>query len=373
MLAAAAIQRPTLLLDEAVCRANIEGMARKAAHSGTRLRPHAKTHQSAAIAEWLRDAGVTALTTSSVTMARYFADHGWQDLTIAFPVNWRELGDIAELAGRVRLALLASHEQGAHFLAGQLQQNADVWLEVDAGDGRSGVSWDEAERLNEMRRIIEAAPQLRLRGLLSHGGHSYEARDAPSAAASWAESLLRLRSLREALRTRGAGPLAISPGDTPGCMAAADFADIDEVRPGAFVFHDLMMRQIGVCREEDMALGVACPVVDVQAARRQWVIYGGAVHLSRDALSENGRLHYGEIAPFDPERGWGESIPGARVVHLSQEHGLVQTDAAHFDRFQPGDLLVVRPVHACLTAHHLRGYRTLRGQWLPMMAGPEEA
>jgi len=68
----------------------------------------------------------------------------------------------------------------------------------------------------------------------------------------------------------------------------------------------------------------------------------------------------------------GAAIPGARLAHLSQEHGLVQTDAAHLDRFQPGDLLVVRPVHACLTAHHLRGYRTLRDEWLPMMDGPSE-
>ena len=373
MLDATQIQRPTLLLDEAVCRANIEWMARKAARTGTRLRPHAKTHQSAAIAEWLREAGVTALTTSSVAMARYFVDNGWQELTIAFPVNWRELGAIEELAQQVRLSLLVANEQSAHFLAGQLHQNADVWLEVDTGDRRSGVSWDEAERLDQMRCIIEAAPQLRLRGLLSHAGHSYEARDEQSAAVIWAESLARLRSLREALQNRGAGPLEISPGDTPGCMAAADFTDVDEVRPGAFLFHDLMMRQIGVCRDEDMALGIACPVVDVQSSRRQWVIYGGAVHLSRDGLFENGELHYGEIAAFDPERGWGEAIPAARVVHLSQEHGLVQTDEAHFDRFQPGDLLVVRPVHACMTAHHLRGYRTLSGQWLPMMDGPEEA
>ena len=77
-----------------------------------------------------------------------------------------------------------------------------------------------------------------------------------------------------------------------------------------------------------MALGVACPLVDRQAARWQWVIYGGAVHLSRDALWEGERQHFGAVAAFDAARGWGEAIPGARVTQLSQEHGLVQTDAA---------------------------------------------
>ncbi|MCY4525955.1 MAG: alanine racemase [Anaerolineaceae bacterium] len=362
-----------MLLNEAVCRANIERMARKAARAGTLLRPHAKTHQSAAVAAWCREAGVTAITTSSVAMARYFADHGWQDISISFPVNWRELGAIAELARRVQLGLLASNEGAARFLAEHLRQAADIWLEVETGDGRSGIRWDQPERLDEMRSVIEAAPHLRLRGLLTHAGHTYDAADAAGAAAVWAESLARLRAAREALRARGCGPLELSPGDTPGCMAAADFDGVDEIRPGNFVFHDLMMRQIGVCGEEDMALGVACPVVDRQPDRRQWVIYGGAVHIARDALREDGQMHFGEVAPFDAERGWGEAIPGARLVHLSQEHGLVQTDAAHFDRFQLGDLLVVRPVHACITAHHLRGYRTLCGQWLAMMDGPREA
>ena len=44
MLDVAQIQRPTLLLSEAICRANIGRMAAKAARSRTRLRPHAKTH-----------------------------------------------------------------------------------------------------------------------------------------------------------------------------------------------------------------------------------------------------------------------------------------------------------------------------------------
>jgi hypothetical protein len=39
-------------------------------------------------------------------MARFFADHGWQDITIAFPVNVRQLPALDSLAGRVRLGLL---------------------------------------------------------------------------------------------------------------------------------------------------------------------------------------------------------------------------------------------------------------------------
>jgi D-serine deaminase-like pyridoxal phosphate-dependent protein len=83
------ISVPTLLLDEGRARRNIFRMADKAASNQVRFRPHFKTHQSAAVGEWFRDVGVTAITVSSVEMARYFAAHGWNDITFAFPVNVR--------------------------------------------------------------------------------------------------------------------------------------------------------------------------------------------------------------------------------------------------------------------------------------------
>ncbi|RMF27156.1 MAG: alanine racemase, partial [Bacteroidetes bacterium] len=105
------IERPTLLLDERKCRANIRRMAQKARPSGVRLRPHFKTHQSARVGAWFREAGVTAATVSSLSMAKYFTDHGWTDLTVAFPFNSREIALADELAGRVSLNLLVVHPE----------------------------------------------------------------------------------------------------------------------------------------------------------------------------------------------------------------------------------------------------------------------
>jgi D-serine deaminase-like pyridoxal phosphate-dependent protein len=72
------IKKPTLLLDSDICKRNISGMSAKALEQNVFFRPHFKTHQSAAIGEWFMDAGVTAITVSSVSMARYFAEHGWK-------------------------------------------------------------------------------------------------------------------------------------------------------------------------------------------------------------------------------------------------------------------------------------------------------
>jgi len=52
------VNRPTVILDESKARSNIDEMAKKLVGSKTRLRPHFKTHQSATICEWFREAGV---------------------------------------------------------------------------------------------------------------------------------------------------------------------------------------------------------------------------------------------------------------------------------------------------------------------------
>ena len=77
--------RPTLLIDKAKCKANIKRMALKARQNDIEFRPHLKTHQSLEIGDWFRQEGVTKITVSSVAMAKYFAQDGWKDITIAFP------------------------------------------------------------------------------------------------------------------------------------------------------------------------------------------------------------------------------------------------------------------------------------------------
>ncbi|MBY0433245.1 MAG: hypothetical protein K2U26_03955 [Cyclobacteriaceae bacterium] len=85
------ITRPTLLLDEQKCRANIKRIVDKAKRARVKLRPHFKTHQSHEVGSWFREEGVSACTVSSIEMAAYFAKDYWHDITVAFPVNVLEV------------------------------------------------------------------------------------------------------------------------------------------------------------------------------------------------------------------------------------------------------------------------------------------
>lgn len=100
------IEKPTLLIDPDRVKQNIQRMCQKAKEQNIRFRPHFKTHQSAEIGEWFRQEGVTAITVSSLDMGRYFADHGWLDITLAFPVNIRQVLGIASLAQQIHLEIL---------------------------------------------------------------------------------------------------------------------------------------------------------------------------------------------------------------------------------------------------------------------------
>jgi D-serine deaminase-like pyridoxal phosphate-dependent protein len=99
------ISKPTLLLDSEKARRNIDTMVQKAKDGRVHFRPHFKTHQSAEIGEWFRQAGVSAITVSSVDMALYFAAHGWDDILIAFPVNTRQPKSLNKLAHEIKLHL----------------------------------------------------------------------------------------------------------------------------------------------------------------------------------------------------------------------------------------------------------------------------
>ncbi len=359
------IEKPTLLLDEVKVHGNIKRMMDKANGAGVRLRPHFKTHQSAEIGRWFRDVGITAVTVSSLDMAALFVADGWADVLVAFPVNLRQMGLINELAQQTTLGLLLLDGETAVSLNNQLENKVNVWLEIDAGYGRSGIPWAEQTKVNALAKIVENAPNLQLSGLLTHAGNSYSQPSVAKILRVHQETVARLHVVRDGLREIGMDT-AVSIGDTPSCSLATDFTGVDEIRPGNYAFYDLMQVALGACTEDDIAVGVACPVVAKNEKSKQIILYGGGVHHSKEMMLVDGQPSYGRIALLN-ENGWGAIEAGANVVGLSQEHGLVQVTPDLFAKIKVGDLLFVLPVHSCMTVDLYGYYTTLDGKRIPKM------
>ncbi len=359
------LQKPTLLLDESQARKNIQHMAAKAREQHIRFRPHFKTHQSAAIGEWFREEGVTAITVSSVDMAAYFAANGWDDILIAFPVNWREIFAINALAEQVHLGLLVESPESAAFLRDHLTAPVDIWIKIDVGNKRTGLSWDDPQPVQELLEEIRKAALLRPRGLLTHAGHTYHPDSPEQVCEIYEESVNRMNAVRNQLRTEGLR-LEVSVGDTPGCSKCAHLGEVDEIRPGNFVFYDAQQLVVGTCTAQEIAVALACPVVAKHPERREVVIYGGAIHLSKDLFEWNGNTAYGLVS-LPRGNGWGSPLDGAIVSRLSQEHGIVILSETDFDRVQIGDMVCILPAHSCLTLQAMREYLTLEGKVIPTM------
>lgn len=360
------LKRPTLLMDETRVKQNIARLSARVKAGNARFRPHFKTHQSALIGEWFRDSGVEAIAVSSVQMAIYFADHGWKDITIALTANRLEIEEIAELSRKIDLNLLLEAEDQADFFAGALPRATGVWIKVDVGYKRTGLAWDRPESIIGLAKRIARSNKFRLEGILTHAGHAYRARSREEIEEIYFQSVSRLDAVREQLKVAGIDRVKISIGDTPTCSLARDFSGVDEVRCGNFVFYDVMQLFLGSCRAEDIAVALACPVVAKHAERHEVVIYGGAVHLSKDSVPDSlGRQVYGLVAWLE-EKSFGPPVKDTYVSAISQEHGIIKAADSFFSRVQVGDIVLVLPVHACLTADLMRGYLTLSGQVIPM-------
>ncbi len=353
--------RPTAILNETVARRNIATMAAKVEKSGVRFRSHVKTHQSAAVGEWMRQAGVTAITVSSVQMAAYFAAHGWSDITIAFPVNLREIDAINKLAADINLGLLVEAIPAVDFLADRLVAPVQVWLKLDTGYHRTGINWNDGEALLQVAGTIRGAPNMTLRGLLTHAGHSYAARSAEQIRAMYHENVQRMTVGRDTLIQAGFDGLELSYGDTPCNAVVEDFSAVDEIRPGTYVFFDMMQVQIGACEVDDIAVAVACPVVAKHPAENKIVVYGGGSHLSKDRLVlDDGTISFGSVA-LPTDEGWTAPLPDCNVTSISQEHGIIQASDDLLAQVDVGDLVMILPVHICMTVDCLKVYRTLSG------------
>lgn len=337
---------PVLLLDDTKCRENIRTMAAKARQRNLIFRPHFKTHQSLAIGEWFRDAGVNSITVSSVQMAEYFAQGHWNDITVAFPVSYWEVEHINNLSKRVSVNVLTPSASSLMKVAALIDKNVGIFIEVDVGHERSGVNPENTREVAIMVNLIEKA-NLKFKGFLTHAGHTYQAKSPDEVLSIHNNAMGKLARLK--LFWKESHPnILVSYGDTPSCAISDDFWGIDEIRPGNFVFFDVMQNHIGSCKPSNIALSVVCPVVDINRTRGEALVHCGAVHLSKDFLHlPSGEISFGAVCTLS-NTVRSAPIDGLYLKSLSQEHGIIASVTGSFP-FEIGDLLAILPIHSCLT------------------------
>lgn len=336
----------TFLADQKKIKRNLQAMQMKAAHYGLQFRPHFKTHQSHWTGRLFREAGTEKITVSSMEMAEFFISDGWKDICIAFPFNTRETDRLNRIPAGIALSLCFEDAASIAYVDSRINRRHKVYLKADAGYGRTGLPADLPEAFSDCVHALDKAQHLSFYGFLAHNGHSYSAKGQQQVCCMHQEAKAKLLKLKQAYK---ASKPFLSIGDTPSCSLCDDFSGIDEIRPGNFVYYDLMQWQIGACQLEDIAVCLAVPVVANHPQRNETVVHAGAVHLSNEALDYQGKNIFGLAVPLQESGHWSITEQLYPVVRLSQEHGII-----HGIQAKPGDMLGILPVHSCLTAGLMR-------------------
>ena len=348
------VKKPSLLIDTTKVIQNLERMNRKATSSGVIFRPHFKTHQSLKAAAAFRERGINSITVSSVDMAKYFADDGWQDITIAFLFNLRQMEKVNILASRIKLNVLVEDEFVINKIAERAKTTLGIFIKIDNGYHRTGLEIHQKSKINSILNVIDDTKNLIFKGFLTHAGNTYHTNSKEEILDIKKETAYQLNYLKKQYISQFPN-LIISYGDTPSCSIAESCDEFDEIRPGNFIYYDIMQYHLGSCDLNNIAVAAACPVVALHPERNEMVIYGGAVHLSKEMIAgDNHFTLYGYVVDLFPDGKWGSPINGAYVSSLSQEHGIIKMPANQMRKFKPGDVLGILPVHSCLTANLIK-------------------
>ncbi len=344
------VSKPALIINEKICRNNILKMKLKAASSEVAFRPHFKTHQNIIVGSWFKEEGITKIAVSSVSMALKFANKGWDDILIAFPFNVHEAEEINNLASRIKLGLTVSCPESTLLLKKSIKSKVSVYIKIEVGSKRTGFPAGNKEEIAQTINILAESNNLLFKGFMAHAGHTYTASNHDEIRSVYRVNSDVLKKLKKTFSTENSTPI-ISWGDTPSCSIIPDFEGVDEVRPGNFVYYDLMQLQIGACNQENIAAVVACPVVAKHPERLEVVIYGGAVHFSKEnLLCKTNIPYYGEMVSLNDDGKWKFFDEKYYLRRLSQEHGIIQLPENIFNNVKVGSIVGIAPVHSCLTA-----------------------
>ncbi|MBF85311.1 MAG: hypothetical protein CL489_12710 [Acidobacteria bacterium] len=341
---------PQVLIERGRLMANIGRMQAAATAGGMTLRPHTKTHKSPRIAQWQLERGASGICCAKIGEAEVFADAGIADIRLPYPINPFNAPRVMALLDRVQLSLVIDHPAVAEQWSQAMcvaDRRLDVLVKIDVGYHRCGIAPDMAEAVAFLSHVT-SLPGLRLRGLLSHAGQSYDVQSSDELAGVARDEAEMLRVLAGGARRAGITIEEISVGSTATAMLSVAEPDLTEIRPGNYVYYDRSQVAIGSASLDDCALTVMATVVS-KPARDRIILDCGSKTLTSDV----GR---GMVRP----KGYGEIVAGLDVhnkpddslliTRLSEEHGVVEVQRGG-TTLEPGDRVRVLPNHSCVVSN----------------------
>jgi D-serine deaminase-like pyridoxal phosphate-dependent protein len=336
------LRTPAVLIDQATALRNLDRMQAAANERGIRLRPHTKTHKSPLVAKWQIDRGAIGICCAKLGEAEVFAEHGFADIRLPYPINPSNADRVIALLDRTRLSFIVDHPVVAQQWSDAMTRagrQVDVLVKVDVGFHRCGIDPEAREALATIKGMA-SLPGLRFRGLLSHAGQAYHAHSEEELRKMAEGEAQGMRDLAERCRKNGVPVEEVSAGATPPARYSMQQVGFTEYRPGNYVYFDRTQVALGAAALEDCALTVLATVVS-KPARDRIILDSGSKTLTSDGARG-----------FTPVPGYGTVLDHDNLLieRLSEEHATVKvTDGS--TRLEPGDRVRIVPNHSCVVSN----------------------
>jgi D-serine deaminase-like pyridoxal phosphate-dependent protein len=357
------LETPALVLDQDRMQQNIARMRASLARFDVVFRPHVKTSKSIQVTRSTLGQASGPITVSTLKEAEYFFASGFTDILYAVGIVPGKFDHVIRLRQQgVKLTLILDSLEMARALCDKARQENtrfEVMIEIDSEGHRSGVVPDSPE-LIAIGRCLVAGGQ-HLAGVITHAGNSYNCRSIPAIRQMAQQERDAAVGCADRLRAAGISCPAVSIGSTPTAMFADNLDGVSEVRAGVFVFGDLVMAGLGVCRQQDIALSVLTTVIGHQKEKGWIITDAGWMAMSRDRGTSKQAVDqgYGLVCNLD-----GELLPDMWMVDANQEHGVIahrSGDPAQTPELPIGAMLRILPNHACATGAQHSRYHVVSG------------
>jgi D-serine deaminase-like pyridoxal phosphate-dependent protein len=239
--AVAAIDTPALLIDLDAMERNIEEVHSAIQTAGIAVRSHAKAHKCPDIALRQVKAGAVGICVQKASEAEPFIDVGIKNILITNEVvGVRKVERVARLAALTHMGLCVDNIVQVHQIGAAARRHhvaIDVYIEMDVGHGRCGVtSADAAIEIAEA--IATYSPALVFAGLQAYHGTAQHMREPEQRIQAIQKACSRVKEMIAALGAAGFAVNAVTGGGTGTYELEAESGVYTEVQPGSYVLMD---------------------------------------------------------------------------------------------------------------------------------------
>jgi D-serine deaminase-like pyridoxal phosphate-dependent protein len=340
---------------------------------GLRLRPHTKTHKSPLIARWQIEHGAVGICCAKLGEAEVFADAGFTDIRLPYPINPSNADRVLALLDRTRLSFIVDHPAVAKQWSEVMTsagRSVDILIKVDVGFHRCGIDPDSRETLGILTSIA-SLKGLNFKGLLSHAGQTYHAHSEDELRTMALAEARCVGDLAERCKKAGFPVEEVSAGATPPARFSLQHKEFTEYRPGNYVYFDRTQVALGAATFDECALTVLATVVS-KPAKDRIILDSGSKTLTNDGargfapapghgtvlrLTGGGSRAGGRSRTGTEDPSGGESSSGYLAIdgdllieRLSEEHATVKVLSGTTD-LEPGDRVRIIPNHSCVVSN----------------------